>query len=102
MARGRILPAVNKAVRNATWLTDADAAVVAQARDYARRIDEASECGNESLALKVAGWYGPYLTGILKQLGCTPEGRKNLAIETKVVKGRLAELRAVRDDSRSA
>ncbi len=102
MATGPMLRAVNKAVRGMHWLTDADAAAVSLARRYAREIDDAQESGDLQHAQKVLGWYGTYLTGLLKQLGGTPEGRKTLSVETKQVKGRLAELRAVRGDSRSA
>ena len=75
---------------------------VAQARQYARLIDEAVETDDVAGVRKTAGWLGPHLTGLLKQLGGTPEGRKSLAVEEKRVKGRLAELRAVRDAQQSA
>ena len=100
--QGPLLRELNKSLRGMHWLTDADKAAVAQARHYARTIDEAAESGDVEHATKVAGWYGPHLTGLLKQLGGTPEGRKNLALETQQVKGRLAELRAIRDGNRSA
>ena len=99
---GSMLRSVNASICVAHWLTDADKGAVQQARDYAKAIDEAAGSGDPEYADKVLGWMGPYLTGVLKQLGCTPEGRKNLAVEAKAVKGRLAELRAIRDDSRSA
>ena len=38
---GPMLRAVNKAIRGMHWLTEADEAAVAQARQYARLIDEA-------------------------------------------------------------
>ena len=94
---GPMLREVNKAIRGMEWLTDADRAAVAQARQYARLIDEAVDSEDETGVRKTAGWLGPHLTGILKQLGGTPEGRKALNVETKQIKGRLAELRAVRD-----
>lgn len=93
---GPMLRQVNKAIRGMHWLTDADAAAVAQVRGYARMIDEAALDTPEE-SRRIAGWIGPYLTGLLKQLGGTPEGRKNLAVETKQIKGRLAELRAIHD-----
>ena len=102
MAAGPQLRAVTKAVRGMHWLTDADASAVSLAKHYAREIDAAEQSGDLALYQKMLGWYGPYLTGLLKQLGGTPEGRKNLAIEAKQAKGRLAELRAIRDGSRSA
>ena len=40
---GPMLRAVNKAIRGMHWLTEADEAAVAQARQYARLIDEAVE-----------------------------------------------------------
>jgi hypothetical protein len=100
--QGPMLRAVNKAIRGMHWLTEADEAAVAQVRQYARLIDEAVETDDVAGVRKTAGWLGPHLTGLLKQLGGTPEGRKSLAVEEKRVKGRLAELRAVRDAQQSA
>lgn len=96
---GPMLREVNKAIRGMHWLTEADKAAVAQARQYARLIDEAVESEDEAGVRKTAGWLGPHLTGILKQLGGTPEGRKALNVDTTQVRGRLAELRAVRDSA---
>ena len=99
---GPMLRSVNKAIRGMHWLTEADEDAVAKARQYARLIDEAVETDDVAGVRKTAGWLGPHLTGLLKQLGGTPEGRKSLAVEEKRVKGRLAELRAVRDAQQSA
>ena len=100
--QGPMLRAANKAIRSMHWLTEADAAAVAQVRQYARLIDEAVESDDVAGVRKTAGWLGPHMTGLLKQLGGTPEGRKALAVEEVKVKGRLAELRAVRDAQRGA
>lgn len=97
----KMTTAVNRAIGSMHWLTDADEAAVNQCRLYARMIDDAADDSPEE-SRKVAGWMGPHLTGLLKQLGGTPEGRKALAVEEKQVKGRLAELRAVRDAQRGA
>ena len=97
MARRTMLTSVTRAVAAMYWLTDADQAAVDLAMNYARQIDAAVRSGDPSEARYTAGKIGPHLTGLLKQLGGTPEGRKALAVEEKRVKGRLAELRAAHD-----
>jgi hypothetical protein len=91
--QGPLLREVNKAIRGMSWLTDADKAAVAQARQYARSIDDAAEQGDAEYATKIAGWFGPHLTGLLKQLGGTPEGRKNLNVESKPVASNVTRIR---------
>lgn len=93
----RMSTAVGRAIDSMHWLTEADEAAVNQCRLYAKLIDEAAATGSPEEVRKVAGWMGPHLTGLLKQLGGTPEGRKALAVEEVKVKGRLAELRAAHD-----
>lgn len=87
--------AVRRAVAAAHWLTDADAAAVDLAFRYAKQLDDSVDETPEAAA-KILGWMGPQLTGLLKQIGGTPEGRKALAVEEAQVKGKLAELRAIR------
>ena len=96
MARRSMTTSVTRAVAAMHWLTDADQAAVDLALTYARQIDGAAKESPDQaryLAVKL----GPHLTGLLKQLGGTPEGRKALEVEESRVKGRLAELRAAHD-----
>ena len=87
--------AVTRAVAAMHWLTPADDVAVDLALNLARQIDDAAKDDSDS-GRKMVGWMGSHLTGLLKQLGGTPAGRKELAVEEAAVKGRLAELRAVR------
>ncbi len=96
MAPRTMTSAVTQAVAAMHWLTDADKAAVSLALTYARQIDAAVKADPEQ-ARYVAGKLGPHLSGLLKSLGGTPDGRKILAVEDKRVKGRLAELRAAHD-----
>lgn len=88
--------AVAKSIRSAHWLTDSDAAAQSLAQHYAELIEDAVSSGDDELAAKVLGWHGPHLLNTLKALGCTPADRKALGAEREV-KGRLGELRALRD-----
>lgn len=91
----RLSTAVNRAIGGMHWLTDADDAAVAQLRQYARLIDEAADVSPEE-ARRAAARLGSLMTGLLRQMGGTPMGRRELAVEQAEVKGRLAELRAIR------
>jgi len=93
--RPNLTSSVRKAVKAMHWLTPADQAAVDLLISYAQQIDEAARSDSDD-ARKVIGWMGSHMTGLLKQLGATPAGRKELAVEEANVKGRLAELRAVR------
>jgi hypothetical protein len=81
------------------WLGDTDRAMVDLAIRYAERIEEAAAEGGDQ-SFKMVGWLGPHLANTLKSLGGAPAERKALGVE-KAVKGRLAELRAARDERAS-
>jgi hypothetical protein len=100
-----------------TWLKPSDEALKALALRQAQEIEKAIDRADELTAIlrdaggnpdiykrveklqamcdvtKVVGWLGPQLQGVLRDLGGTPKGRKDLG-EGKQVGGRLAKLRA--------
>ena len=94
-----LVESVTAAVHAMHWLEDSDQALVGLAIRYAERIEEAAAEGGQT-SYKMVGWLGPHLTHTLKSLGGAPAERKALGVE-KAVKGRLAELRAARDERAS-
>lgn len=109
--------AVAEALTAMTWLKPSDEALKALALRQAQEIEKAIDRADELTAIlrdaggnpdiykrieklqamcdvtKVVGWLGPQLQGVLRDLGGTPKGRKDLG-EGKQVGGRLAKLRA--------
>jgi hypothetical protein len=108
---------VAAAIKTMTWLTDADAAMMALALRLAQEIEQAGEraelldevrtdfAGDEAMfkrlakleamcdVTKTVGWLGPQLQGVLRDLGGAPAARAALK-QTKPVGNRLAQLRA--------
>jgi hypothetical protein len=109
--------AVAEALSGMTWLEPSDeglkALALRQAQEIEKAIDRAEEltqilrdaAGDPDIykrveklqamcdVTKVVGWLGPQLQGVLRDLGGTPKGRKDLS-EGKKLGGRLAQLRA--------
>lgn len=94
-----LVDSVTSATSAMHWLGDSDRAMVDLAIRYAQRIEEAAAEGGD-VSFKMVGWLGPHLANTLKSLGGAPAERKALGVE-KAVKGRLAELRAARDERAS-
>jgi len=94
-----LVESVSSAVEAMHWLTESDRAMVDLALRYAQRIEEAAAEGGDQ-SYKMVGWLGPHLANTLKSLGGAPAERKALGVE-RAVKGRLAELRAAREDRAS-
>jgi len=94
-----LVDSVTTATASMHWLGDTDRAMVDLAIRYAERIEEAAAEGGDQ-SFKMVGWLGPHLANTLKSLGGAPAERKALGVE-KAVKGRLAELRAARDERAS-
>jgi hypothetical protein len=94
-----LVDSVSSAVRSMHWLGDSDQAMVDLAVRYAQQIEDAAEQGGD-VAFKMVGWLGPHLANTLKSLGGAPAERKALGVD-KAVKGRLAELRAAREQQAS-
>lgn len=110
--------AVETALADMTWLKPSDDAMKALALNLAERIEQASRTAAELDALwadargedmsvikrlqrleaaadavKMLGWLGPQLQGVLRDLGGAPTARKAMQPEAPVG-GRLAALRA--------
>lgn len=94
-----LVESVTTAVRSMHWLSDSDQAMVDLAIRYAERIEQAAVEGGDQ-SFKMVGWLGPHLANTLKSLGGAPAERKALGVD-KAVKGRLAELRAAREQQAS-
>jgi len=94
-----LVDSVTAAVDSMHWLGDSDQAMVDLAIRYAKQIEDAAEQGGD-VAFKMVGWLGPHLANTLKSLGGAPAERKALGVD-KAVKGRLAELRAAREQQAS-
>jgi len=92
-----LIESVAGAVQAMHWLTESDQAMVDLAIRYAQRIEEAAAEGGDQ-SFKMVGWLGPHLANTLKSLGGAPAERKALGVE-RAVKGRLAELRAAREQA---
>jgi hypothetical protein len=92
-----LVESVTGAVKAMHWLTESDQAMVDLAIRYAQRIEEAATEGGDQ-SFKMVGWLGPHLANTLKSLGGAPAERKALGVE-RAVKGRLAELRAAREQA---
>jgi hypothetical protein len=92
-----LVESVTDAVKAMHWLTESDQAMVDLAIRYAQRIEEAATEGGDQ-SFKMVGWLGPHLANTLKSLGGAPAERKALGVE-RAVKGRLAELRAAREQA---
>lgn len=99
VAAPSLVESVTTAVRSMHWLGDSDQAMVDLAIRYAKQIEDAAEQGGD-VAFKMVGWLGPHLANTLKSLGGAPAERKALGVD-KAVKGRLAELRAAREQQAS-
>lgn len=94
-----LVESVTRATAAMHWLGDSDQAMVDLAVRYAERIEEAAAEGGAD-SFKMVGWLGPHLANTLKALGGAPAERKALGVD-RAVKGRLAELRAAREQQAS-
>jgi hypothetical protein len=73
--------AVEKSLRAATWLTEADEATKELARGYASYVDAAHAAADAELIHKAYSVAGPNLHKTLTSLGLNPEARKELGVK---------------------
>jgi hypothetical protein len=89
--RAKIAPALRSAVKAAPWILDTDAPAVKLAERWSQEIDAAD---TDPDSVRLVGWLGTNLVGLLRGLGLTPESRTALGLGQDDADGdRLAELR---------
>jgi len=98
--RGPIRLAVDKSIRNATHLTDADAGAIAALRMLADRVDILT-ANDWIVEGKLDNVSVPTFLRYCESLGLTPVARKNLETKKESVGGKLAQLRSVAGRSAS-
>lgn len=88
---------VADSLESMTWLHQADAAMAELALTYASSIDAAVILAD----YETLGKLGPQLVTILRSLGGAPPERKSLGVEGGAAHGKLASLRAARQNAAS-
>jgi hypothetical protein len=78
---GKLLDAVEKSLKAATWLTEADIATKELARRYAVLVDDAIDSGDIAAINRAHAVAGPNLQKTLTSLGLNPEARKELGVK---------------------
>lgn len=78
---GEMRQSVDAAIAAMRWLTDSDAAAIAQARSMATLVDAATVLGEHAQALRAHG----QLTRLLDALGGTPRVRVQLELRSRKV-----------------
>lgn len=78
---GPLGTAVEKSLKAATWLSEADEATRELARRYAALVDDAVSLGEPDAINRAHAVAGPNLQKTLTSLGLNPEARKELGVK---------------------